>query len=1557
MARKHRLRTSRFLPNSETLESRTLLSANIGVNLPTNRDYNNDEIWTDVHNIAFPWEAPTTTMGYAANDTAIPLTSDNYPLAPAATSFDLVSYPDGAYQFSFTGSATVSFSDIGVLSGPVTVSGGVSSGTVIVNHKTGDGQYLVMQVSGLSSANPMGNFHLMMPGYGNGTTPAPMYTPQFLATLAPFSTIRFVNWDGGNNTSMANWSDRVAPTNFLTDGANGVPYEDIVELANESQKDIWLDIPALATPTFVQNLAQLVATKLDPNLNVYVEYSNETWNSVTMQYGQILAAAKLNSLVTQSTNQLQMIEQQTAYQTVNIGQAFKTAFGANSANVRPILGGQATWSLMLQYALQFVQQNYGSPSQYIYATAEAPYVNIASSYNVSGMTLNQLFAGMNAYLSGTLIPALQANATLSAQYGLPMVAYEGGQGITSTPSLNDNALIAQALNDPRMYQMQLALMSAWQQLGGGLFDYYTLDQVPTTNYIYGYYGLLGTVNSPGSQSFNAMMSLLLPGGDANLDGTVNYPDFQLVAANYGLTNAFWRQGDFNDDGTVNWQDLNILKQNLNPAGFTLSQFAQAAVFGQLSTVVPGQSLEYDGYGVTYASALPFASSSGTLKLNTNYQGSPITLGGVSYNQGIGGVGNTSVSFAINGAQTRFESTIGVDGSSNSSAAVIFSVYGDGTLLYQSPTMTYASGGVPIDINIAGVKTLSLYVTGAPGSVVSSDHAVWADARLISTANFGSVSPYTMMWQLSQNGTVVSTQTTDSFTFGALSGTYTLALTVTDSQGNTGTASTVVTVVPTPTATYLYEPNTSTKGNWQGRGYGTQGYEIFGGPTSIPNYATVSASGQSLFTWSASTSSPQALDIDNGPYGIATCWYASSTFSVNVNMVDGQTHDLSVYAVDYENAGRTEQIQILNATTGAVLDTRVISSFTGGIYLQWEVSGNVTIKVTCLAGPNAVLSGMFFDPPTTTMGYLTEKDSTTQGDWVGTYGAQGYDLATSSLSLPSYASISMPGASPFVWASTTSDIRALQNTTGTSRLASCWYGNSSLTVDVNLTDGQVHQLALYFVDYEPDNRHESITVTSALTGAVLDTESLSSFSQGVYLDWAVLGSVVITITNTGGPNVVLSGIFIDPVNTATGLGSASYFGPNTSTQGNWIGMYGSQGYDMVNTVTATSLPSYATISTIGASTNTWSTSTTSASALQAVGGQSRVAAAWYAANSFTVDVFLTDNKIHDLELYFLDWQNAGRKESITITNAGTGAVLDTETISSFSNGTYLSWAVSGDIAIKFTCLGGPNAVLSGIFLDPQYTSATPSAATLVGNDTTTAGSWIGKYGSQGYDLIDNAVSLPSSTAVIVTGATTYVWSSNTTDKRALQTPSGSSRIAATWYSSSSFSVDVNVSDGQVHQVAFYFVDWDAQNRAEKITVSNPATGAALATSLPLAATQGGIYILYNVQGNVLFTFTRTGGPNAILSGIFIDPSTSASNFVAGNSTTSPPVSTTNVIGSYGLATSAPPVATHSQLTDLALGTLNASTNPITNTGVGLATNMDLVPTTNKRLRTLFGGLMA
>jgi hypothetical protein len=534
------------------------------------------------------------------------------------------------------------------------------------------------------------------------------------------------------------------------------------------------------------------------------------------------------------------------------------------------------------------------------------------------------------------------------------------------------------------------------------------------------------------------------------------------------------------------------------------------------------------------------------------------------------------------------------------------------------------------------------------------------------------------------------------------GTYTVTLggaPVTDLAGNAvplGAVGTFTVALSTTSATATFlKRDATTQGNWMSA-YGSQGYNVIADAVSYPSYANVSVSGASTYVWSTTSTDIRALENVTGPYRTAACWYSSSSFSINVTFTDGQTHDLALYALDFDNHNRSEQIQILSAATGAVLDTESVSSFSGGVYLQWAISGSVIIKVSNVSGVNAVINGLFFGPAaanTATASFL-KRDTTTQGNWMGNYGSQGYNVIADAVSYPSYANVSVSGASTYVWSTTSTDISALENVTGPYRTAACWYSSSSFSINVSFTDGQTHDLALYALDFDNHNRSEQIQILSAATGAVLDTESVSSFSGGVYLQWAISGSVVIKVSNVSGVNAVINGLFFGPgaANSAT----ATFLKRDTTTQGNWIGNYGSKGYNVIGD--AVSYPSYANVSASGASTYVWSTTSTDTSALENVTGAYRTAACWYSSSSFSINVSFTDGQTHDLALYALDFDNRNRSEQIQILSAATGAVLDTESVSSFSGGAYLQWAISGSVIIKVSNVSGPNAVVSGLFFD-------------------------------------------------------------------------------------------------------------------------------------------------------------------------------------------------------------------------------------------------------------------
>ena len=164
----------------------------------------------------------------------------------------------------------------------------------------------------MSPTATISNLHL----YARGTAairPRCSLT-QFLHQLQPFSAIRFMDWMGTIGSTVSTWQQRTPPTSFLSTGPAGVPYEDMIELANETQKDMWINIPALATPNYVQHLAQLIDADLDPNLNVYLEYANETWAPGTLAVHPNSSSRTSSDHLVTATNAEDQVEQQTAYE-------------------------------------------------------------------------------------------------------------------------------------------------------------------------------------------------------------------------------------------------------------------------------------------------------------------------------------------------------------------------------------------------------------------------------------------------------------------------------------------------------------------------------------------------------------------------------------------------------------------------------------------------------------------------------------------------------------------------------------------------------------------------------------------------------------------------------------------------------------------------------------------------------------------------------------------------------------------------------------------------------------------------------------------------------------------------------------------------------------------------------------------------------------------------------------------------------------------------------------------------------------------------------------------
>jgi len=170
----------------------------------------------------------------------------------------------------------------------------------------------------------------------------------------------------------------------------------------------------------------------------------------------------------------------------------------------------------------------------------------------------------------------------------------------------------------------------------------------------------------------------------------------------------------------------------------------------------------------------------------------------------------------------------------------------------------------------------------------------------------------------------------------------------------------VSISPPPsggTATFI-KTDTTTVGSWQGV-YGSDGFNVIGDTANYPSYVSATTSGF-IRTWTASTTDPRGLQKAAAIDRIASSWYAWRTFNIDLPFTDNNVHQVALYLLDWDNYyGRVERVDILDANN-AVLDTRTVSSFVGGQYLVWNLSGHVTMRIVNLNPSSyAVVSGLFF----------------------------------------------------------------------------------------------------------------------------------------------------------------------------------------------------------------------------------------------------------------------------------------------------------------------------------------------------------------------------------------------------------------------------------------------------------------------------------------------------------------------------------------------------------------------------------------------------------------------
>jgi hypothetical protein len=333
-----------------------------------------------------------------------------------------------------------------------------------------------------------------------------LFNPDFANRLRGYSVLRFMDWMNTNNNPVTRWSQRTPMSYSTWTIASGAPVEVMIALANLVGAHPWFNIPHQADDAYAQNFAQLVATQLNPNLSVYVEYSNEVWNSM---FGQWKYANDQGAAQVPPIDGLQYH----ALRSRNLAGIFKSALGAQ--RIVGVLGAQAANPWTATHALDFLKTRFGSTVG-IDAIAIAPYFAVmpgpAQASTYTGMTLDDFFT----YVRTWVLPQASTwgseyRLKVAKVYGVRLISYEGGQHMVGIyGGENDAALnsLFDAFNrDPRIKQLYLDYLNNWKQQGGELFVHFN-DVGRYTKF--GRWGALEYVAQPrvASPKFDAIQTFI-----------------------------------------------------------------------------------------------------------------------------------------------------------------------------------------------------------------------------------------------------------------------------------------------------------------------------------------------------------------------------------------------------------------------------------------------------------------------------------------------------------------------------------------------------------------------------------------------------------------------------------------------------------------------------------------------------------------------------------------------------------------------------------------------------------------------------------------------------------------------------------------------------------------------------------------------------------------------------------------------------------------------------------------------------------------------------------------
>jgi hypothetical protein len=458
-----------LLPSEISAQPRPAL----GINLAGPADWNTELPFADVFRLSRQWISQREGEAWGKGP---PLDLDERGwvkrLAPGCfaetplCTIDGGHYPSGEWTVLWEGEGTVELSKGKVVSS--------ASGKLVVDiDSRGGGFFLRLRATKLE--NPVRNLRVLMPGFSAAEVAKNPWHPNFLTRWRNVACVRFMDFQETNNSEQRRWSDRPRPDD-ATFTRSGVPIEMLCDLANRLEADAWFCLPHEADDDYVREFAKLVKARLDPRRKIYLEYSNEVWNS---QFKQHQYAGTQGQKLGLADKAWEAAWRYTAQRSTEIFQLWEEVFGGRDRFVR-VLPAQAGNSYVASQIAGW--QDAGRHADVL---SIAPYISMNIPQEGAGLSAAEVatwsvdrfldYAETNALPE--CIRWMRDNKKVADQYGLKLVAYEAGQHFVGVAGGENNEALTRLLHaanaHPRMTGLYAKYFAAWEASGGDLLCHFS----------------------------------------------------------------------------------------------------------------------------------------------------------------------------------------------------------------------------------------------------------------------------------------------------------------------------------------------------------------------------------------------------------------------------------------------------------------------------------------------------------------------------------------------------------------------------------------------------------------------------------------------------------------------------------------------------------------------------------------------------------------------------------------------------------------------------------------------------------------------------------------------------------------------------------------------------------------------------------------------------------------------------------------------------------------------------------------------------------------------------